>query len=156
MSTPKKRLEFDILINASPENVWATITGDAEFRDWCAAFNPGSHFVGDWSEGSEIRFLGETEEGIQGMLSKVIEHTMGRTLVLEHIGMIQDGQAITEGEAVEVWAPAREEYHLTITEGGSRLLVYTDTPESYAEFFEDTWPKALARLKEIAESKTRP
>ena len=46
---------------------------------------------------------------------------------------------------------AYENYTLNEVDGGTELLIDLDTNEQFKHMFEDTWPKALAKLKELAE-----
>ncbi len=46
---------------------------------------------------------------------------------------------------------AYENYTLTPVDGGTRVDVEVDSDATYAEMFTELWPKALAKLKEIAE-----
>lgn len=47
--------------------------GDATYRQRTAAFNVGSYFQGDWSEGSKMLFLGpgENSQKDDGMVSRI-------------------------------------------------------------------------------------
>ena len=55
-------------------------------------------------------------------------------------------------EAVKAWTPAYENY--TFNEKGSRteLAVDMDVLPDYEAYMTETWPKALAKLKEISEA----
>ncbi|TVP98486.1 MAG: hypothetical protein EA359_18295 [Balneolaceae bacterium] len=50
-------LHFSITINAPKETVWHIMLGENTYREWTDVFMPGSHFVGNWNEGSKIHFL---------------------------------------------------------------------------------------------------
>jgi hypothetical protein len=45
----------------------------------------------------------------------------------------------------------RENYTLTENRGVVTLSVDMDTAEEHQKFFEETWPKALATLKDLSE-----
>ena len=47
----------------------------------------------------------------------------------------------------------RENYTLRESGGRVTLTIEMDTVDSYKQYFEDTWPKALAALKELSESR---
>ncbi len=69
-----------------------------------------------------------------------------------HIGMVRkDGTEITEGEQVEAWAGAEENYILKETGGKTEVTVELDISKQYEEMFSDMFPKALQKLKEICE-----
>lgn len=148
-----QEIQYEVTINATPERVWNVMLADATYRDWTSQFCPGSYFEGDWSEGSTIRFLGpdpNTGE-LGGMVSRIEKHDHPRHLVIKHVGVVSNGENVFEGPEVEAWAPSLEEYFFEPTPGGTLLTVRTDTADSYVDYFNETWPKALARLKELAE-----
>ena len=86
------------------------------------------------------------------MVSRIKENTPNRFVSIEHLGILQNGEEITSGPAVEAWAGALENYTFTEEDGQTLLSVDVDSsPEHHAYFFE-TWPKALTKLKEICEA----
>lgn len=48
---------------------------------------------------------------------------------------------------------AHENYSLSEAAGGVVLTVEMDVTDQYKQYFEETWPKALARLKQVCERK---
>lgn len=148
-----KTLTTSIDIRAPRAKIWKTITGPDTFGDWCAAFNPGCFFEGDWSEGSEIRFLGidSTTGKTGGMVSKIVENKPGEVIAIRHVGVVENGVEVTEGPIAEQWIGAREEYRLS---GGPEIFtleVTTDVADEWFEYFEKSWRLALGRLRELAE-----
>ena len=126
---------------------------DQSYREWTSAFNPGSYFIGDWTQGSKMLFLGpdpETgEEG--GMVSRIAENQLYEFLSIEHIGMIKKGIEDTTSEDVTSWAPAYENYTFKDKHGRTEVLVDMDAEDKYREMFQQMWPEALKKLKEICE-----
>jgi hypothetical protein len=49
------------------------------------------------------------------------------------------------------FAGTHESYTLSEIDGATELRVEMDSPEPYAPLFENTWPEALKRLKDLAE-----
>lgn len=148
-----QKLHFSIVIDAPREKVWDTMLKDATYRQWTAVFGPGSHYVGDWSEGSKILFLAPGEKSEMGMVSRIAEsHKPGR-ISIEHLGVVQDGREDTSSDAVKKWAGAHEDYTLIEKNGMTELLIDTDTDEEFKSMFEEAWPKALQELKKLAEAK---
>ncbi len=45
-----------------------------------------------------------------------------------------------------------ENYTLTDVDGKTQLEVDLDSEEEYADMFDEMWPKALEKLKELAEA----
>ena len=65
--------------------------------------------------------------------------------------VVLGGKEDTTSEEAKKWAPAYENYTFTADGAMTRFSVDVDTDESLFEFFSDVWPKALEKLKEIAE-----
>jgi hypothetical protein len=91
------KLHFSIAIDAPKEKDWHTMLDRETYPQWTIVFTPGSHYVGDWNQGSKIQFLGPDKDGI------------------------------------------------------TEVSVDMDSNDEYEEMFRNTWPKALQRLKELAE-----
>jgi hypothetical protein len=66
--------------------------------------------------------------------------------------LYHDGQEITTGPEVDGWAGALETYRFTETGGKTLLSIEADSNQQYKAFFEETWPKALDKLKAMCES----
>lgn len=149
-----EKLTFTTIIKASREKVWHTMLDDATYREWTKPFNEGSRYEGKWESGSEIRFIGVDENGKEsgGMYSKIKEARPYEFVSIEHLGLITEtGEVDTESEEVKKWTPAFENYTFNDKGGETEVFVEVDVPDEWKEMFNDTWPKALAKLKEIAE-----
>lgn len=148
-----QKLHFSIVINAPKEKVWHTMLEDKTYREWTAAFNPGSHYKGDWNKGSKILFLGPDpktgEEG--GMVSRIAENKPYEFISIEHLGIVHNGVEDTTSEEAKKWAPAFENYTFKEKDGTTEVLVDMDIDEKEAEMFNKMWPDALQKLKELAE-----
>lgn len=147
-----ERLHFSIDIDAPKDKVWNTMLGEDTYRIWTEAFAPGSHYKGDWSEGSKMLFLAPDDSGKNsGMLSRVKENRKFEYLSIEHLGIVQDEEDTSSNEVKE-WAGAIESYTLRENNGQTEVLIEMDTEEEYKEMFRDMWPKALQKLKELSET----
>ncbi len=128
--------------------------GDATYREWTASFCPGSYYVGSWDQGAEIKFLGPDEKGNPdggGMYSRIKENRLHEFVSIEHLGIITNGVVDTTSEEVKKWAPSFENYTFVDKDGGTDVLVDMDINDEHKAQFEDMWPKALQKLKEVAE-----
>lgn len=127
---------------------------DHSYREWTTVFGKGGHYIGDWSKGSKMRFIGidENTGNEMGMASRIAENIPHQFLSIEHIGFIKDGMEDTTSEEVKAWLPAFENYTFKEEDGSTRVLVDMDSNDEYAEMFNDLWPKALNLLKNIAET----
>jgi uncharacterized protein YndB with AHSA1/START domain len=149
-----EKLRQNIFIHAPRERVWDVMLGDETYRDWTTAFSPGSHYKGDWSEGSKILFIGPDSEGggEMGMVSRIRENRRYEFISIEHLGLVKDGVEDTESPAAKQWAPAFENYTFADRDGGTELTIEMDIQADLKENFEKLWTEALSRLKTIAET----
>lgn len=146
------KLHFSIVINAPKEKVWNTMLNEDSYRAWTEPFSPGSHYVGDWSKGSKILFLAPGESGkMGGMVSRIKENRPYEYISIEHLGVMEEGKEDISSEAVKAWAGALENYTFKEKNGTTEVLVDVDTEEEYGQMFQGMWPKALQKLKELAE-----
>jgi hypothetical protein len=150
-----RKLEFKQEIQASAQKVYDTMLGltdKSTYDDWAKTFNPTSTFEGTWEKGSKILFVGQDENGKRGgMVSEVVENIPGKFVSIRHDGFLDGDQEISTGEMVEQWAGGHENYRFEEENGMTTVTVELDTVEDYVGFFEDKYPKALEKLKEIAE-----
>ncbi len=145
-------LQFEILIDAAIEKVYNTMLDQEHYKEWTSIFNPNSRFEGTWQKDSDIRFIGEDEDGsLHGMISRIREHMPGQFVSIEHRGLIVNGKAVLCGPEAELWAGALENYTFTRKDDKTLVSVSLDTPDAYATFFSESWPKALEKLKQICE-----
>jgi hypothetical protein len=90
--------------------------------------------------------------GMSEMVSRIKEHLPFEHISIEHLGIVKDGKEDTLGEEVKAWAGAHENYTFKKTGDTTEVLVKMDTVEEYREIFLDTWPRALQKLKSLAET----
>lgn len=147
-----EKLHFKIEIDAPKEKVWNVMLEDKTYRIWTEAFAPGSHYEGSWDKGSKIFFLAPDENGKpRGMVSRIKENRKYEFISIEHLGMVNDGKEDTTSDEVKNWAGALENYTFKEKNGKTEVVVEMDSNENYSEMFNDMWPKALKKLKELAE-----
>ena len=150
-----KQLLFSITVNASAQKAYDTmlgLTNITTYEQWTAAFNPTSTYEGSWKKGSKIYFIGTDAEGNRGGMVSEIEENIPNTFVsIKHRGILNGSNEITEGPDVEAWAGGLENYRFTETNGQTTIAIETDTVRDYEDYFKDTWPKALQKLKTLIE-----
>jgi uncharacterized protein YndB with AHSA1/START domain len=147
-----KKLHFEVNIRASQEAVWDAVVDDEKYREWAAPFHEGSYFEGGWNKGDKIRFLARNEKGEpEGMIAEIAESRKPEFISIRHFGMILGGKEDTTSDEVKKWVPAYENYTFTRLGNFTKFEVDADTEESFVELFSGMWPKALAKLKEVAE-----
>lgn len=136
-------LNFSVTINAPKEVVWDKLWSDASYRQWTAVFSPGSFAETDWKEGSTVKFLSPSGDGMYSLIEK---KTPYEEMTFKHLGEIHKGV-----QEAKDWAGARESYRLKETNGTTELSVQMDSTDDFKEYFEKTFPKALQVVKEISE-----
>jgi uncharacterized protein YndB with AHSA1/START domain len=145
-------LHFEITINAPVEKVYNLMLSEQSFREWTAAFNASSFYKGSWEKGSKILFIGVNNQGKEeGMVSRIKENIPNQFVSIEHLGILNGEEEITSGPAVDGWAGALENYSFKEEGGKTILLVDMDANEQFKTYFEQTWPNALLKLKEMCE-----
>lgn len=144
---------FSIDINAPVEKVWNGMIDLETYKQWTAPFNPaGSWFEGDWSKGSEMRFIWpDPKDPSQtgGMLADVEENKPYEFISLMHKAEIANNEIRTDANAS--WVGAHENYTFSEKDGVTTVDVDIDLDESFADYMADAWPKSLQILKEICE-----
>jgi hypothetical protein len=150
-----QKLQFRKEVNASARKVYETMLGlkdKSTYEYWTAAFNPTSTYEGNWAEGSKILFVGEDENGKRGgMVSEVSENRPASFVSIRHYGFVDGDKEVTTGEQVEKWSGGYETYKFEENNGTTTLTVELDTIDDYLDYFRNTYPKALDKLKEISE-----
>jgi uncharacterized protein YndB with AHSA1/START domain len=141
-------LNFSVTINAPKEVVWDKLWSDAGYRQWTSAFAQGSYAESDWQQGSAIRFLTPSGEGMYGIIEKMVPY---KEMTFQHRGEIKGGV-----EEPKDWAGARERYHLEERGGATELTVHVDSTEDFQSYFQDTFPKALQLVRQLAEGQSQP
>ena len=155
-----KKLQFTVSINAPVTKVYDFMLGiksKSTYEQWTALFNPTSTYEGSWDKGNKMLFIGVDEKGEKGgMVSKIAENIPNRFVSIQHYGLFKAGKEITEGPEVEKWANGFENYTFKENNGpdsdrGTTVTVDLDTTEDFLDYMNQTYPKALAKLKELCE-----
>lgn len=148
----KPPMVFEIAINAPVSKVFALMTEEAAYRSWTKVFNESSHYIGNWQKASEMLFVGYDAKGQKGgMVSTIVENIKDKFISIKHLGLVKGDEKIMEGPEVEPWQGGLENYLFFETPQGCLLRVEMDMNEEFKSYFEETWPKALATIKELAE-----
>lgn len=155
-----KKLQFKVSINAPVTKIYDLMLGinnKSTYEQWTALFNPTSTYEGSWDKGNKILFVGVDENGEKGgMVSRIAENIPHRFVSIQHYGLFQAGKEVTEGPEVEKWANGFENYTFEENNGtdsnrGTTITVDLDTTEDFLDYMNETYPKALDKLKELCE-----
>ena len=147
------KLHYTVEVNAPVHTVWTAMLDDATYREWTSAFHDGSYYEGSWDLGSTIRFLGPNDDGsLGGMIAKVVENRPDEFLSLEYFGEVVGGMDDTTSDSARRLVGAHENYSFRESGGVTTVTVDLDSDEEFTAMFNDMWPPALAKLKEVAEA----
>lgn len=150
-----EKLKYSVKINAPASHVWTTMLDDASYREWTSVFHSGSYYEGGWDEGGEIRFLGPDDDGkLGGMIATVEENRPNEFLSLRYTGQVMDGADDTTSDEAKLFIGNHENYAFSETEGVTTVDVELDSEDEFVAEFNAAWPLALAKLKELAESRS--
>lgn len=149
----EKRLQFREHIARTPQQVHAIMVAPDTYRQWTAEFNPSSRYEGEWSEGKSLRFVGEDPAGnIGGIIGHIRLNEPGVYVSIEHYGLIKDNTEIWSGPEVDGWVGAREDYHFAPEGEGTLLTVVLESTPEFESYFQESWPRALRKLKQVCEA----
>lgn len=147
-----RKLSFSIDINAPKEKVWYSLWDDENYESWTSAFCEGSNIATDFEEGSKIYFMGPDGSG---MNSRVTIKKPFDVMSFNHYGELKNWKEMPQSEITKSWSGSEERYGLTEKDGVTTVDVTVDIVESHEGYFNEAFPKALDKLKEIAESPTK-
>ncbi len=150
-----KKLQFKVSIQAPVARVYDFMLGlnsKSTYEHWTSVFNPTSTWEGSWDKGSKILFVGVDEKGEKGgMVSRIVENIPNRFVSVQHYGLVKGEKEITEGPEVEKWANGFENYTFEENNGVTTVTVDLDATEDFLDYMNQTYPKALDKLKELCE-----
>lgn len=141
-----KEIQFSIEINASKNRVWKTLWEDTTFRDWANIIDEGTYMKGVMKEGNEIQYISSVNGyGVTSLIEKLKPNEF---VLLRHSADTKEsGHQKREKE----WTGGKESYSLTEKNGVTTLIVNIDIPIKQEITFNIRFPKALDRIKTLAE-----
>ncbi|HEY9260862.1 SRPBCC domain-containing protein [Chitinophaga sp.] len=144
-----EKLTFNTSINAPRNRVWEILWGEQTYPAWTAVFAEGSKMETDWQVGGRTLFVnGENN----GMVSTIAAKVPNEYLSFKHLGYIENGVEDFSSDKVKAWAGSLENYTLKDADGQTAVLVEVDIDEEYKDYFLNAFPKALDKVKELAEA----
>jgi hypothetical protein len=142
-----QKMKFSKEIKASKEKVWNTLWKDKTFRDWANIVDEGTYMVGDMKQGAEVQFIsGSSGYGVTSLIEKCEPYEF---VLFRHMA---DTKENGTREREKEWTGGIERYSLTERDGTTIVTVELDAPPEQVETFEERLPKALQRVKELAEN----
>lgn len=150
-----KKTKYNVSIKAPANKVYDIMLGisnKSTYEKWTALFNPTSTYEGSWNKGSKMLFIGTDEKGEKGgMVSEIFDNIHHQFISIRHYGNVKANVEITNGPEVEKWANGFENYTFVENNGSTKVTVDLDITEDYLDYMNETYPKALDKLKEICE-----
>lgn len=141
-----KELQLSTKINASKDKVWTTLWEDVTFRDWASMIDEGTYMKGEMKEGSTVEFISAVNGyGVTSLIDKLNPNEF---VLFKHDADTKDGG---QQEREKEWTGGTESYTLTEMNGVTTLIVKTEVPPEQEEIFHIRLPKALERIKTLAE-----
>lgn len=148
-----KKLQFKEAILAPVNKVFNLMLGTDTYRLWTSVFNPTSDFEGNWEQGGKMMFTGVSKEGKkEGMIGIIEAYIPNEFVSIRYTGLLDGDKEITEGPEIEAWKDSHENYTFLFDGNATNVIVDLDVSESYLGYFQETYPKALLKLKEISEA----
>jgi len=138
-----KNLVFEQQINANREKVWEVLFTQDSYQKWSSAMNEGTYFEGDWSEGSTMNFLDQSNNGMYNLVEK---NNFPQELSMKHLGWIIDGKPEPQN-----WEDSTVTYFLEPNENGTLLTVKVNSLDEFVDFFRTKYPKNLELIKQLSE-----
>ena len=150
-----KKVHFIVKINAPVNKVYDAMLGisnKSNYEEWTALFNSTSTYEGNWNKGSKMLFVGTDEKGEKGgMVSEIFDNVLNQFVSIRHYGLVKANVEITDGPEVEKWANGFENYTFAEKDGTTKVTIDLDIIEDFLDYMNETYPKALAKLKELCE-----
>lgn len=141
-----KELEYKIEIHKPKEIVWFTLWDDQSFRDWSNNIDEGTYMLGDLVEGNEIQFISSVNGyGVTSLVSKLIPNEY---ILFKHESDTQNTGTETRDKQ---WTGGSESYTLNEYDGSTLLIIKSEIPDELVDVFNESLPKALDRIKYLAE-----
>lgn len=141
-----KELEYKIEISKPKETVWFTLWDDQSFKDWSNNIDEGTYMLGDLIEGNEIQFISSVNGyGVTSLVSKLVPNEY---ILFKHASDTQNTGTETRDKQ---WTGGSESYTLTENDGSTVLIIKSEIPDELVEIFNVSMPKALDRIKYLAE-----
>lgn len=61
-----QELNYSISINADKIHVWQTMLDEDKYKQWVKAFSENSQLIGEWKQGSQVKFIDPNIGGTKG------------------------------------------------------------------------------------------
>ena len=143
-----QKQQFSIEIKATRERIWNILWEDKALRDWGNIIDEGLYMVGEMKEGNVVQFISSVSGyGVTSLIEKLIPNEFAS---FRQMADTKDGG---KQEREKEWTGGTESYSLVGKNNITILRVNIDVPLGLEEIFMVRFPKALERVKFLAEKK---
>ena len=144
-----KEFKYEIYIDAPKQKVWETMIQPDTYKEWTNASWAGSYYEGKWEQGERIKFISKDESGTLALIEVFNPY---HYISAKHIAiLIKGGKEDAESELAKGWIGTLESYTFQEQDQGTNLIVDIVTNPDWQKMFDDGFPNALKKLKEICE-----
>ena len=143
------QLHYSIQIEQDPLTVHHVLVDKEAYATWTYSFGSACCFDGDWSEGSQMVFtFAGDHQSHWDMVALVDKNRPGELIQLRYVG-----SSAGTVQAPLNWNSALETYRFVPISQGTQLscTLEVDNNAACIEFFDQAWPAALQRLKDLCE-----
>lgn len=141
-----QKMQFSIEIKAAKEKVWSTLWDDQTFREWASIIDEGTYMVGEMKEGNDVQFISSVSGyGVTSFIEKLISNEFVQ------FRQIADTKESGQRKREKEWTGGTESYELVEKNDTTNLTIKIDVPSGQEETFKVRFPKALERVKILAE-----
>lgn len=144
-----KQLEYKIDINSSAKEVWNKMFSPETYVEWIQVSWPGSFYEGEWKQGTDIRFIGQDGSGTLAHIEELVPFKL---VSANHVAVLQKGGLEDRDSAdAKGWVGTKEAYEFDSEGDLTHLTVHISANPDWIPMFDEGFPNALKKLKEICE-----
>ena len=148
-----KKLTFKIEINSIAELVFNTMIDPVHLLEWMSVFSIDSSFEGKWEKGESVIFKCFNDKGeLCGLVCRIEEFIPKELIHLQPYGMLENDIIYDEGEKVLGLNSTYERYIFNQKKDMTELIIEASAMDDYVQFFNETWPIALQKIKAMCEN----
>lgn len=138
---------FFITIQAGKQTIWNVLWEETSFQDWANLIDEGTYMKGTLKENRQVEFISAVNGyGVTSLVEELRPHEYIR---FQHQADTQESGSDVRAEE---WTGGTESYLLEDNEEGVKLSMTLTIPAHQLPVFSERVPKALARIKVLAEA----
>jgi len=101
-----------------------------------------------WEVGGKVHFLSPDQSGIYSIIEL---HIPNEIIRCKHIGKVIQGKEQPIDDDTQSWTGAKESYILSKNDNDITLTIDIDVQDEHLDYMSKTLPKALEKIKGVAE-----